>query len=180
MQEQQNQNRGSGAWWDRMKSFTSTATYQTTENIPLLKQDILIQEELSRQLFLEIHDLINMRERIDWSKTWQGKYFNFLGYFFSLYCTWKIFISTVNIVFDRVGRVDPITKGMEIAVHWFGLEIDVLFWSQHISFILVGAIVVSSTRGLLLTMSKFFIWISSPKSSNFLGKTPNVEIYEFF
>jgi hypothetical protein len=32
----------------------------------------------------------------------------------------------------------------------------------------VGAIVVSSTRGLLLTMSKFFIWISSPKSSNFV------------
>ena len=77
---------------------------------------------------MEIHDMQNMRERIDWSKTWQGKYFNFLGYFFSLYCTWKIFISTVNIVFDRVGRVDPITKGMEIAVHWFGLDIDVLFW----------------------------------------------------
>jgi hypothetical protein len=57
---------------------------------------------------------------------------------------------------------------MEIAVHWFGLDIDVLFWSQHISFGLVGAIVVTSTRGLLLTMSKFFIWISSPKSSNFL------------
>ena len=57
---------------------------------------------------------------------------------------------------------------MEIAVHWFGLQIDVIFWSQHISFYLVGAIVVCSTRGLLLTMSKFFIWISSPKSSNFL------------
>ena len=76
--------------------------------------------------------------------------------------------STVNIVFDRVGRVDPITKGMEIAVHWFGLQVDVVFWSQHISFYLVGAIVFCSTRGLLLTMSKFFIWISSPKSSNFL------------
>ena len=58
--------------------------------------------------------------------------------------------------------------GMEIAVHWFGLDIDVQFWSQHISFILVGAIVVTSTRGLLLTMSRFFIWISSPKSSNFI------------
>ena len=58
--------------------------------------------------------------------------------------------------------------GMEIAVHWFGLDIDVQFWSQHISFILVGLIVVTSTRGLLLTMSKFFIWISSPKSSNFI------------
>lgn len=168
LQEQQNQARGSGAWWDRMKSLASTKSMRSTENIPQLRQDILALEELSRQLFLEIHDLHNMRERLEWSKTLQGKYFNFLGYFFSLYCTWKIFISTVNIIFDRVGRVDPITKGMEIAVHWFGLDIDVLFWSQHISFGLVGAIVVTSTRGLLLTMSKFFIWISSPKSSNFL------------
>ncbi len=98
----------------------------------------------------------------------QGIYFNFLGYFFSLYCMWKIFISTVNIVFDRVGRMDPISKGMEIAVNWFGLDIDVVFWSQHISFILVGAIVVTSVRGLLLTMSRFFVWISSPKSSSLI------------
>ena len=48
----------------------------------------------------------------------------------------------------------------------FLLQVD--FWSQHISFILVGTIVFCSTRGLLLTMSKFFIWISSPKSSNFV------------
>ena len=91
-QQQQNQNRGGGAWWDRMKSLASTTSYRSAENIPQLKQDIRILEELSRQLFLEIHDLINMRERLDWSKTWQGKYFNFLGYFFSIYCTWKIFI----------------------------------------------------------------------------------------
>ena len=32
----------------------------------------------------------------------------------------------------------------------------------------VGIIVVTSTRGLLLTMSKFFIWLSSSKSSNIL------------
>ena len=32
----------------------------------------------------------------------------------------------------------------------------------------MGIIVFSSTRGLLLTMSKFFIWISSSKSSNVL------------
>ena len=81
------------------------------ENIPQLKQDVLALEELSRQLFMEIHDMQNMLERIKWSETFQGKYFNFLGYFFSLYCTWKIFISTVNIVFDRVGRLDPISKG---------------------------------------------------------------------
>ena len=56
LQLQQNQARSSGgAWWDRMKSFASTASVRSTENIPQLKQDVLTLEELSRQLFLEIH-----------------------------------------------------------------------------------------------------------------------------
>eukprot|EP00096_Caligus_rogercresseyi_P006260 TRINITY_DN22584_c0_g1_i1.p1 TRINITY_DN22584_c0_g1~~TRINITY_DN22584_c0_g1_i1.p1 ORF type:complete len:351 (-),score=48.72 TRINITY_DN22584_c0_g1_i1:34-1086(-) len=120
-------------WWDRMKQITTFT--DTVEDVNRLKQDVDALEELSRHLFLELHDLQNMRERNEWAKTLQGRYFNVLGYFFSMYCTWKIFISTVNIVFDRVGKVDPITKGMEIAVIWFGLEIDVVSWSQHISFI---------------------------------------------
>merc|ERR1712228_753215 len=56
----------------------------------------------------------------------------------------------------------------DILINWFGFNIDVAMWSQQLSFIVVGIIVVSSTRGLLLTMSKFFIWISSSKSSNVL------------
>ena len=103
----------------------------------LLRADILALEELSKHLFLELHDLQNMRERIDWSKSCQGKYFNFLGYFFSLYCVWKIFISTVNIVFDRVGKMDPITKTFDILVNWFGFDIDMEMWSQQLSFIVV-------------------------------------------
>ena len=119
---------------------------------------------LFRFLFLEAHELQNALERMEWSQTCQGKYFNFLGYFFSLYCTWKIFISTVNIVFDRVGKVDPITKTFDILVNWLGVNIDVscpligqyplnslligqvTMWSQQLSFIVVGIIVVSSTR----------------------------------
>merc|ERR1719474_1030055 len=156
---------GGGSWWGKMRSVAPSTT---TENVPLLKADVQALEELSRHLFLEAHDLQNMRERIDWSKTCQGKYFNFLGHFFTIYCVWKIFISTVNIVFDRVGKVDPITKTFDILINWFGFNIDVAMWSQQFSFIVVGIIVVTSTRGLLLTMSKFFIWISSSKSSNVL------------
>ena len=65
--------------------------------------------------------------------------------------------STVNIVFDRVGKVDPVTRGLEIAVHWLRLSIDVNFWSQHVSFFLVGCIVVTSIRGLLLTLTKVLL-----------------------
>lgn len=60
----------------------------------------------------------------------------------------------INIIFDRVGRKDPVTRGLEIAVHWCGFDIDLAFWNQHISFLLVGCIVVTSIRGLLLTLTK--------------------------
>ncbi|MEE6526722.1 hypothetical protein FKM82_027516 [Ascaphus truei] len=48
----------------------------------------------------------------------------------------------------------------------FILPVQVKFWSQHISFILVGIIIVTSIRGLLITLTKFFYAISSSKSSN--------------
>lgn len=127
-------------------------------DIGQLRLEISALEELSRQLFLEVHSLRNMQERQRWATTLQGKYFNVLGHFFSVYCMWKIFISTINIVFDRVGKKDMVTRGLEIAVHWCGLEMDVAFWSQHVSFILVGCIVVTSIRGLLLTLTKVTRW----------------------
>ncbi|VDM74137.1 unnamed protein product [Strongylus vulgaris] len=89
---------------------------------------IIPLNELSRYLFLEVVELRNMKERIEYSKTWMGKYFNVLGHFFSVYCIWKIFICTVNIVFDRVGKVDPVTKGIEIGVNWMGIDLDVSFF----------------------------------------------------
>lgn len=51
-------------------------------------------------------------------------------------------------------QVDPVTKGIELTVHYFNLEFDVQFWSQYVSFILIGIIVVTSIRGLLITLTK--------------------------
>ncbi|KAF7273475.1 Golgi pH regulator [Rhynchophorus ferrugineus] len=151
--------------WELLSSVTGN---RNNENISQLKLEIGGLEEMSRQLFLEAHENRNMLERIEWSKTWKGIYFNFLGYIFSGYCLWKIFICTINIVFDRVGKKDPVTRGIEIAVHWMGFDFDVNFWSQQISFYLVGCIVVTSIRGLLLTLTKFFNRMSSSKSSNII------------
>lgn len=133
-----------------------------------IKSDIKALEELSRHLFLDTHDLHNTLERTAWAKTWKGKYFNFLGYFFSLYCVWKIIMSTLNIMLQRVGKKDPVTRGMEILVEWVGIDVDVSFWSQHVSFLLVGCIAFTSIRGLLLTLTKFFYALSSSKSSNII------------
>ncbi|XP_064650779.1 Golgi pH regulator-like [Lineus longissimus] len=158
-------NKDRGGLWGMIKSV---ATSGTGENLNTLKNESDALEELSRQLFLESVDLHNTQERMEYSKTFKGKYFNFLGYFFSIYCCWKIFMATINIIFDRVGRVDPITRGIEITVKYLGIQFDVKFWSQHISFLLVGIIVITSIRGLLITLTKFFYAVASNKSSNII------------
>ncbi|EDV26153.1 uncharacterized protein TRIADDRAFT_23402 [Trichoplax adhaerens] len=137
-----------------------------SENISHLKNEVDALEELSRQLFLESVDMHATKARIAYSRTLKGRYFNLMGYFFSLYCIWKIFICTINIVFDRVGKTDPVTRGFEILVNYLGFDVDVKFWSQHVSFFLVGIMIVTSIRGLLITLTKFFNAISSSKSSN--------------
>ncbi|CAD5125669.1 DgyrCDS13871 [Dimorphilus gyrociliatus] len=144
-------------FWSMIKQVTSS---QNNENIKILKQEAEALEELSRQLFLESVDLHNEQERIQYSTTFKGRYFNILGHFFSIYCCWKIFMATINIVFDRVGKVDPVTRGIEIAVNYFAIQFDVKFWSQQISFVLVGIIVVTSIRGLLITLTKGMYFVS--------------------
>lgn len=62
------------------------------ENVAQLRRECKALEELSRQLFLELVDMKAMQQRMEWSRTLKGKYFHFVGYFFSLYCIWKIFI----------------------------------------------------------------------------------------
>ncbi|XP_043858327.1 Golgi pH regulator isoform X3 [Dromiciops gliroides] len=151
-------NKPSG-FWGMIKSVTTSAP--GSENLTLIQQEVDALEELSRQLFLETVDLYATKERIEYSKTFKGRYFNFLGYFFSIYCVWKIFMATINIVFDRVGKTDPVTRGIEITVNYLGIQFDVKFWSQHISFILVGIIIVTSIRGLLITLTKGMYFVSS-------------------
>ncbi|VDK34652.1 unnamed protein product [Taenia asiatica] len=135
-------------------------------NVQTLKDEIASLEEVGRHLFLELHQLRCAEERIQFSRTLKGQYFNCLGYFFCGYCIWKIIVSIINILFNRVGLQDPITRGIDIAVHYLGFTVNIPFWSQQISFWLVGVIVVTSIRGLLLTLTKFFYAIASTKSSN--------------
>lgn len=167
LMQQSNNDTGNTGIWARIRSATSPMS-SSGENTAQLQQDIIVNEELSRQLFLETVDLHATKERIEYSRTFKGRYFNFLGYFFSIYCMWKIFMCTINIIFNRVGKKDPVTRGTEIIVHYLGLDIDVAFWMQHVSFILVGVMIVTSIRGLLITLTKFFYAISSSKSSDII------------
>lgn len=59
-----------------------------------------------------------------------------------------------QISFFSHSSVDPVTNMIEITVHYFNQEFDVQFWSQYVSFVLIGIIVITSIRGLLITLTK--------------------------
>lgn len=64
------------------------------------------------------------------------------------------FKAIINIIFDRRDTMDPITKILNFLLIWFHFEIDVDFWSQYISFILVGVMISASIRGFLKNLMK--------------------------
>uniref|UniRef100_A0A1I7TLH9 Golgi pH regulator n=1 Tax=Caenorhabditis tropicalis TaxID=1561998 RepID=A0A1I7TLH9_9PELO len=152
--------------WSNFNEGVSETNLES--QISRMESEIKPLETLSKYLFLELVELRNMLDRVKFSKTFLGMYFNVLGHFFSLYCIWKIFISFINIIFDRVGKVDPVTRLIEISVNYVGIDMDVRYWSQYISFFLVGVIAITSVRGLLITMAKFFVSISNIRSSNII------------
>jgi len=59
-------------------------------DIKMLEQEVAGLEELNRQTFLELDGIQQLKDRLNFSKTWRGRYFNLLGYFLSVYCVYKI------------------------------------------------------------------------------------------
>jgi len=126
------------------------------EDINFLISETRSLEEVSRELFIEINELRMEKARILFAQTLLGRFYNLLGYFFSGYCIYKLFMSAINIIFDRRMRIDPVTRGLFIALNYFNIKLDAQFWSQYISFILVGIIIATSIRGFLNYLLKFF------------------------
>ncbi|KAJ1510022.1 hypothetical protein HMI54_001903, partial [Coelomomyces lativittatus] len=131
------------------------------EAIFKLSSEIVTEEQFLHHYLFEINELHLEMERLIYSKTWKGKYWHFLGHVFSVYCIYKIFMSTINILFNRVGKVDPITHALSILVHFFNVSIDIALWSQQLSFFFVGILIFISIRGFLLQVIKIFRIFSS-------------------
>lgn len=134
----------------------------------VVSEEAAALEALLSTLFLEVHDLRAERQREAQSRTLKGRYFHIVGHFLSLYCLYKIVMSTVNILLNRVGKLDPVSRFVQIAVSGLGFQFDVKLWSQYISFMLVGALICMSVRGLLLNLIKFFHFFASSASSSII------------
>eukprot|EP01133_Synstelium_polycarpum_P021597 gene21597-25936_t len=153
-------------WMTSLITRTRTPGSIVSDDIRQLEAETKILEDLNRDLFVQLHDLKLEKERIVFSETRLGRFYNWLGYFFSGYCVYKVVMSVLNIVFDRKSGLDPVSRGLDIALRYLHITVDVPFWSQHISFLLVGLMTASSVRGFLNQLMKVFHEYSSSITSN--------------
>jgi hypothetical protein len=88
-----------------------------------LQLEVRQLEDVRRALYLEVHDVRVCRAALRQSATCQGRLFNLLGYFFSVYCVYKMLMASINIVFQRVNQMDPVSRTIQIClVYVFDLD----------------------------------------------------------
>ncbi|KAI8895012.1 Abscisic acid G-protein coupled receptor-domain-containing protein [Globomyces pollinis-pini] len=133
---------------------TNSYFFSSMSEAESLQSNINQQELFISQLFIELDSLHVDRDRAKIAKSWKGLYSNALGYFFSIYCIFKVLSSTINIVVNPTNGEDPVTRFLNILVHKVGLELDLEFWSAQLSFAFIGIMVVVAVRGFLIQFLK--------------------------
>ncbi|KAI7858421.1 Abscisic acid G-protein coupled receptor-domain-containing protein [Circinella umbellata] len=121
----------------------------------LLHDEIHQLETLSETMKADLSELARERARSQFSQTWQGRCWFVVSHLFSFYCIYKLIVTTINVLLQRAGTSDPITRLLSLLISHFGIS-DTVFWSQQLSFWFAGIIVFASVRGFFQLLTKIF------------------------
>ncbi|KAH8548298.1 Abscisic acid G-protein coupled receptor-domain-containing protein [Umbelopsis sp. PMI_123] len=136
--------------------FGRSTQSASAKNKSQLVEEIDMLQQLARSMLVDVDDLEYELQRTKASRTLRGKCMNLLGTFFSAYCVYKLISITVNVVFNRLGRGDPVSTFLSLLIWNMGddSQIDLQYWSQQLSYLFIGLIVLGSVRGFLTLMLK--------------------------
>ncbi|KAJ2703214.1 voltage-gated anion channel activity protein [Coemansia sp. IMI 203386] len=163
--------RGVGSFVSSLGSLWHSTTGPSKDRGMIeLRQEIENLERVTQELFADVEAMCLEHDRYEQSKTLAGRSRNVLGYFFALFCVSKIAMTLGGILLNRVGHSDPVTSALTLAATHVSPDFDMAFWSQQLSFAMVGIMVIGSIRGLLIQFTKLFSmpFTSIIKPSNIL------------
>ncbi|CAN8013851.1 unnamed protein product, partial [Ixodes persulcatus] len=162
--QQSGSGRQTSGIWGMLQSVTSLPSGSKEGQL----STIILHE--SSFLCLQFISLDRRKLVLQWNLTVSAvHHFRFVFGLTPWYCYYTLSLCTINIVFDRVGRVDPVTRGMEIAVHYMGFDVDGMpfgsAWRQQLSSVSWTSYwQFSSGRSVLFTSTT--LWYSQPTSTS--------------
>eukprot|EP00277_Geminigera_cryophila_P016118 CAMPEP_0179438488 /NCGR_PEP_ID=MMETSP0799-20121207/22218_1 /TAXON_ID=46947 /ORGANISM="Geminigera cryophila, Strain CCMP2564" /LENGTH=520 /DNA_ID=CAMNT_0021220149 /DNA_START=153 /DNA_END=1715 /DNA_ORIENTATION=+ len=152
-----------GGWKNKVSGFMTSMSRSADDkalqnNVNTMKQELAAMEHMQSEMFEELQESRLAHKQISFSTTFFGRAVNMMGYFFSVYCVYKMLMASINIIFNRVAQVDPVTRVLSIALVTIkgAKDMDIEPISQTISFVLVGILIATSIRGFLQIWLKIF------------------------
>lgn len=131
-----------------------------------LQSEIEALEELSRELFVGLDDLVHSRAQALYGRTWLGRFNNLLGWGMTAVCMYRVVMSAVNVLLDRVNTTDPATRTLELLLHLLHVPVDVTLLTPYLSLVLLGWIIALTIRGFFEKLLTVFRYMSTAVSSN--------------
>jgi hypothetical protein len=114
-------------------------------------------EQVQQQLTTEINELHLARLQAEEQQLLKARVFRKFGQAFSLFWVYKLSTAAINIIFQRVRINDPVSKIISwVVLHTLDINFDFRTWSQAITFVFIGIIVTTQSKGFLTNIYKLF------------------------
>ncbi|CAE7205826.1 gpr89 [Symbiodinium natans] len=133
--------------------------------------EIQALEAFSRELFVELDELIQARLCELKARTVLGRAMNVLGRCCSAICVYKILMSSINLLLRRgsAQAEDPATRLLTILLLNLRVPVDVSYWAPMLSLIFVGYLAFANTRQFIQRLLAIFRMVSTSVTSNSLA-----------
>ncbi|GAA6061931.1 hypothetical protein JCM10212_001499 [Sporobolomyces blumeae] len=165
-----------------------TSSSPAASHLRSLEVEVAAMESLEQQMVKDVATLKRRKMMREMGRSWRGRLWLLVGWLFSLYCVWRVFVSGINLVFGYSRRshqlqnapTDPSSPGgasqgtdlltsllTRFAV-MLDIELDVATWSRLIGLALIGGIILANMRNVLGSVSRIFKATSAGVSASFM------------
>ncbi|BGP53009.1 hypothetical protein JCM8202_004093 [Rhodotorula sphaerocarpa] len=162
-----------------------TSSAPAASQLKTLELEVGALEKMERQMAEDVSRLRKRKAARELSRSFIGRAWLLVGWLFSLYCVWRVFISCINLLFgysrrthQRQDSADPssapnqgtdlLTSLLSRLAVLLNMEIDVASWSRMIGLVLIGGILLANIRNVLGSVSRSFKATSMGVSASFM------------
>ncbi|GAA6001642.1 hypothetical protein JCM10207_002244 [Rhodosporidiobolus poonsookiae] len=165
-----------------------TSSNPAAAHLKSLEIEVAAMETMERQMVSDVGRLKKRKTMREMGRSWKGRVWLMVGWLFSLYCVWRVFISGINLFFGYSRRshqtpaplpdadgstpehqgTDVVTSLLTRLAVVLQIELDVATWSRMIGLLLIGSIIVANMRSVLSNVSRIVKATSMGMSASFM------------